>query len=111
MQVLLWPVQCKALQYNAMQCSAHPFWSMQGCAVQQHAMHCGTSCIIQAKEVPNVKDEIIFESQPPPKPPFLTVISKINSPTKIEMLGTWQTSYFFKNVWPFFFVLYRGALG
>ena len=34
-----------------------------------------------------MKVELGFESQPPPKRPFLTAISEITGPTKIEKLG------------------------
>ena len=30
---------------------------------------------------------------------------------KIEKLGTWQNSMWFRNLWPFSFVLYQGTLG
>ena len=39
-----------------------------------------------------VKVHLRFENQPKPKRPFLTVFCKINGPTKIENLGTWQKS-------------------
>ena len=74
-------------------------------------LHCRTRCIIQAKEVPTVKDELDFESQPPPLQQFLTEITKNNSPTKIEKLGTWQASILFINLWRFFLILYRGTQG
>ena len=45
------------------------------------------------------------------KRPFLTAFSKRNGPTKIEKLGTWQDSIWFRNLWRFFSVLYRGTLG
>ena len=75
-------------------------------------MHCGTRCFIQAKEVPTLKDEFGFESQPLPKQPFLTKITKINSSSKIKKeLGTWQAGMLFRILWRFFFVLYQGTLG
>ena len=58
-----------------------------------------------------MKIEILLESHPPVKLPFLTAFSKTNGRTKIEELGTWQASILFKNPWRFFFVLYRGTLG
>ena len=44
-------------------------------------VHCGTIQLNQTKEVPVAKVELGVESQPPPKQPFLTVISKIARPT------------------------------
>ena len=47
---------------------------------------------------PAVKDELCFESQQPLKNPFLTAISKIYRPTKIEKRGTWQANILFRNL-------------
>ena len=55
----------------------------------------------------DVKIQLGFESQPPPKRPFVTVFSKIYVLAKTKKLGTWQDSKFV----PFFFVLYQGTLG
>ena len=73
-------------------------------------LHCGTIQLNQTKEVPAAKADLGVESQPPPKQPFLTAITKITCPTKVEMLGTWHASILFRNSRPVFF-LYRGALG
>ena len=45
-----------------------------------------------------MKIEILLESDPPVKLPFLTAFSKTNEPNKMEELGTWQASILFKNV-------------
>ena len=52
-----------------------------------------------------VKDQLGFKSQPPLKRLFLTTFSKINGLTKIEKLGTWQDSIWFRNSLHFFFVI------
>ena len=62
------------------------------------SVHCGTIKLNQTKEVPHAKFELVVESQPPPKQPVLTAISKITHPTSIEKLGTWQASILFRNL-------------
>ena len=44
-------------------------------------LHCGTIELNQTKKVPVAKVELGVKSQPPPKRPFLTAISKITHPT------------------------------
>ena len=51
----------------------------------------------------------VLGSKPPLKQPFLTVYSKINWPTKIEMVCTWLASILFKNSPRIFSVLYLGT--
>ena len=58
-----------------------------------------------------VKVELRLESHPLAKPPFMTVFSKTHGLINLEELGTWQARILFRNVWHFFFVLYRGTLG
>ena len=67
--------------------------------------------LTQAQLSAAVKVQLGFESQPPQKRPFLTALSKIHGPTKLDKLDTWQNSIWFRNLWPFFFVLSWGTLG
>ena len=60
--------------------------------------------LIKPKE-PVAIVELGVESQPPPKRPFLTAITKINRLTLIKKLGI-----LFSNLLPLFLVLYHGAL-
>ena len=52
-------------------------------------MHCARTFIF-AQLSAAVMIELGLESQPPPKWLFLTMLSKMYSPTKIDVLGTWQ---------------------
>ena len=45
-----------------------------------------------------------------PKFRFLNVFSKTYRPTKVKVLGNRKVCIFFRNLWRFFFVLYRGTL-
>ena len=51
-----------------------------------------------------VKIDLGLEIQSLPKCPFLTVFSKIYRPTKVNMLGNWEVSILFRNLWRFFSV-------
>ena len=73
------------------------------------SMHFGKVQLIQTKEVSVVKVKLGLESQPAPKWPFLTAISKISCPSKIEKLGIWQASILFKKIWRFYFVFLPGC--
>ena len=45
-----------------------------------------------------------LEIQSLPKCLFLTVFAKIYCPTKVNLLGNWEVSIFFRNMCRFFFV-------
>ena len=51
-----------------------------------------------------------LEIQSLSKCPFLNVFSKNYCPTKVDVLGNWEVSILFRDLWRFFFVLYRGTL-
>ena len=57
-----------------------------------------------------VKIDLRLEIQSLQKFPFLTVLSKIYHLTKVNVLGTWEVSILFRNLWRFFFVFDRGTL-
>ena len=57
-----------------------------------------------------VKIDLGLEIQSLSKRPFLNVFSKMYCPTNVDVLGNWEVRTLFKNVWRFFFVLYRGTL-
>ena len=57
-----------------------------------------------------MKTDLGLEIQSVPKCPFLTVFSKSYRPTKVNVLGNWEVSIFFRNLWRLFFVFYWGTL-
>ena len=67
-------------------------------------VHCGTIYLTQAQLSGAVKVHLGLKKQPLQKRSFLTAFSKIHGTTKLEKLGSWQSSIWFKNLWPFFFL-------
>ena len=60
-------------------------------------MHTGGLAVGGSKELPAVKVEFVYKSQPLAKWLFMTAFSKTKRQTKIEELGTWQASSLFNN--------------
>ena len=72
-----------------------------------------THCTVEKKDyfvqlTAAVKIYLELEIQSLPKCPLLTVFGKMYCLTKVNVLGNWEVSILFKNVWLFFFCFVRG---